>query len=458
MKKELLIVALGLLGTATYAQNSAKVLSGNTKLEQKITTELNDQSSVKYLNQASQFFNNHTVTNTSKSSAGGNVNIRANYQSILYDLFGGNATFDLGFVTVFPDTAIMQEGTSAGGGTSYFRPSNHGLVYIYDPQSELFGNDQNTGVENYFSAIDPVNVDSIFTAGIYFINNTLATTDRLRFDIVTGYWGSGPFVDLSGVADVDADLVNDTISLQGLRIIGSNSNGVPSYNLAGATTVFRTLTPADTGKVVDFGVGLNGIQIPSAGGGLGVIITYEPTTGSYTPNMDTVSLNDNTGNTNIFRSLIALSNDPELYWLQYTEASNQYFNHNIVGGFISPDERYNTSANTFSNTYLRYAHSTSARVSGVSHVSVTELENNSGNFSVYPNPSNGDFNLKLEGFKGDDTYTVTVMNILGQTVHEEVVTMSNGVKSFSLSDVEKGLYLVNINSENLNVVQKITIK
>ncbi len=460
MKKTLLIAALGLFSTATFAQNASKVLSGDAKLEKKIAAELNDQSSAKYLNQAAQFLNNRTV-NTSSNKAGGAVDIRADYQSVLFDLFGGSTTFGGGFITVFPDTAIVQEGTAAGGVPDFFRPTNHGLIYTYDAKSELYGNDLTTGAENYFSPNDVINIDSIFTAGIYFLNNSAATNDRLRFDIVTGPWGSGALTALTGALDVDDDGTDDNISIPSIRMTGSTSNGVPAYAVAGATTVFRTFTAPDSTGLQDFGVDLtsSGIQVP-ANGGLGVLISYEPTTGSYTPNMDTVSLTDGTGNANIFRSLVFsndIAGDNNMYWLQFSAIGSQFFNNNTVAGFVSSADRYSATTGA-GNAYLFASHTTTARVRGTSSVSVIELDNNKGKFSIYPNPNNGEFNLKLENFKGDDTYTITVMNILGQTVHQEVVTMDNGVKSFSLSNLDKGMYLMNISSKNINTVERITIK
>lgn len=459
MKKTLLIAALGLFSTATFAQNSAKVLSGDAKLENKIATELNDKSSVEHLNQAFALLNRHQSLNSNK--AGGAVNIRADYQGALFNLFGGSAAFSGGFITVFPDTAIVQEGTD-GTNPSFFRPTNHGLIYAYDAKSELFGNDQTTGVENYFSFADQVNVDSIFTAGIYFLNNNTAINDRLRFDIVTGSWGSGALGTLtSNTLDVDDDGIDDNVSLATIRTTGSTSNGVPAYNVAGATTVFRTFTAPDSNGVQDFGVDVSGsnITIP-ANGGMGVLITYEPTPGSYSPNLDTVSLTAGTGNANIFRSLIFsnnISGDNNMYFLQFSVISSQFFNNNAVTGFIGEIERYRTTTGG-GNAYLFAAHTTSARVNGTSTISVNELENNKGTFAIYPNPNNGDFSLKLDNFTGEDTYTITVMNILGQIVHEEVVTMENGVKNFSLSNLDKGMYLMNISSKNINTVERITIK
>lgn len=457
MKKELLIVALGLLTTATFAQNSVQeTLTRNSKAERKAAFELTDHSSDKDLKNVDTFFNNTSAAN---KAAGGALDIRADYRNVLFDLFGGNATFDASFLTVFPDTAIVQEGTDGGGGAIFFRPANHGLVFVYDPQSELFGGASPN--EQYFASVDVVNVDSILTAGIYFLNNSAATSDRLRYDIITDQWGNGTFVNLTAPSDVDSDGINDTISIQGIRLTGSPTNGGTPYTIdngSAPTTLFRNFTPADTNGLLEFELGVSGIQIP-ANGGFGVLISYEPTAGSYTPNMDTVSLTDETGNANIFRALVfgnQITGDNNQYWSQFAVPSGAFFNRNQVGGFVDDDARYGNR--NFTTTYISLAHTTSVHVSGTSSISVNELENNSGKFSVYPNPSNGTFNLKLDGFKGADTYTVTVMNILGQVVYEEEITIENGVKQISLPDVDKGMYIVNINSENLNVVEKVTIK
>ncbi len=468
MKKTLLTFAFGLFISSTFAQSNKLILNSTERQEAAHKTELSDQSSVKYMPQAYDIINNSQHYSSHKSAS--QLNYRANYTSALFNLFGGSSTFRNSFLTVFPDTSIVQEGFD-GINPVYFRPSNHGLVYIYDGTSDIYGTNTGTGTNNYFTPTETVYLDSIFTAGIYFLNNPAATSDRLRFDIITEPWGTGALNILGGNIDVDNDGILDSVAIQTLNISTNTSNGVSApYTIMGSTpeTVFRNFTTDDTSGVVDFGVKIAYSSLATsfqAADGLAILITYEPTPGSYTPNADTVSLVDNTGAVNIFRSLFfnnRVPGDFTSYWLYFSDVNSMFFNYNNSAGFIGPNERYSTTP-TNSTVYLYTSHYTSVSVSNDSvpippDVSIQEFQRSNGTLHVYPNPNNGNFKLKLENFSHVENYTISVLNILGQEVYTETVKMGNGIKTMSLNNLEKGMYLINLKSKNSNLVKRVTIK
>ncbi|MGB1316576.1 MAG: T9SS type A sorting domain-containing protein [Flavobacteriales bacterium] len=74
---------------------------------------------------------------------------------------------------------------------------------------------------------------------------------------------------------------------------------------------------------------------------------------------------------------------------------------------------------------------------------------------VYPNPSNGNVTLELEGYQG--LVNLTVTDVIGKQVYAEQLNVSaNYRKNLSLN-VPKGTYLVHVGSDDAKSVQKIEI-
>ena len=87
-----------------------------------------------------------------------------------------------------------------------------------------------------------------------------------------------------------------------------------------------------------------------------------------------------------------------------------------------------------------------------------DLEMFDGTLSIYPNPSKGIFNLDLLNVK-DGEYTITVDNLLGQEVYSESRNVINSSsKTIDLSNLTKGVYMVNINNSETSIDRKIIIE
>lgn len=87
-------------------------------------------------------------------------------------------------------------------------------------------------------------------------------------------------------------------------------------------------------------------------------------------------------------------------------------------------------------------------------LSVEELSEDVS-FSVYPNPSNGNFRLNLETTSLENL-TVSVNNVLGQTVMSRNITVSGKItENISLTDFDKGMYFLTVQDETQ---QRKTIK
>ena len=78
-------------------------------------------------------------------------------------------------------------------------------------------------------------------------------------------------------------------------------------------------------------------------------------------------------------------------------------------------------------------------------VGVDELEN-SHSFNVYPNPSNDQFTLNIEGLNAGEAFTLIIYNNLGKEVYREVVTAksSSHEKIVDMSQFKSGVYFASI--------------
>ena len=93
----------------------------------------------------------------------------------------------------------------------------------------------------------------------------------------------------------------------------------------------------------------------------------------------------------------------------------------------------------------------SAASAGLIAVAVGIDEATSSSVSLYPNPNNGIFTIE-----GNGNYNVTIRNMLGQTIYTGM--MNTSTMSFDLSNVNKGVYFVNISNDSFETTEKVIIK
>ncbi len=76
------------------------------------------------------------------------------------------------------------------------------------------------------------------------------------------------------------------------------------------------------------------------------------------------------------------------------------------------------------------------------------------NIKIYPNPSNGIFNLEINNVE-NNTYTVKVFDIIGVVVYTKTITGSSYIKEqIDISQNAKGMYFLSIESDNGSVISK----
>ncbi|HEX7415051.1 MAG TPA: T9SS type A sorting domain-containing protein [Bacteroidia bacterium] len=74
-------------------------------------------------------------------------------------------------------------------------------------------------------------------------------------------------------------------------------------------------------------------------------------------------------------------------------------------------------------------------------------------FIIYPNPSNGLFNLTISQF---DNASIEIFNMMGASVHRQIITSSNSL--IDVSNLAAGVYILKFQSGNTHQVQKLIIQ
>lgn len=86
-------------------------------------------------------------------------------------------------------------------------------------------------------------------------------------------------------------------------------------------------------------------------------------------------------------------------------------------------------------------------------------EFSAANIQVYPNPSNGYFNLDIQQLAGQNV-SIKVTNLIGELVYFEQAEANNGKfsKAINLSHLNAGVYIISVESNQNMAVQRITIR
>lgn len=80
------------------------------------------------------------------------------------------------------------------------------------------------------------------------------------------------------------------------------------------------------------------------------------------------------------------------------------------------------------------------------------------NFSVFPNPNDGHFNIHITS-KYTQPYDLLIRNMLGQVVYKDRLSVSElGSKTIEISHLESGIYLVTLESDAEKISRKINVK
>jgi len=80
------------------------------------------------------------------------------------------------------------------------------------------------------------------------------------------------------------------------------------------------------------------------------------------------------------------------------------------------------------------------------------------NFRLYPNPSDGLFNIEFINVNESSNYSVQVYNVLGAMVYSKVINVNQNSKfEIDITDKAKGMYILSIKSTNNKIVNRRVI-
>jgi hypothetical protein len=72
---------------------------------------------------------------------------------------------------------------------------------------------------------------------------------------------------------------------------------------------------------------------------------------------------------------------------------------------------------------------------------------------VYPNPTNGFLNIRINNYIGKAT--IQIIDINGRLVSEYQNVDINVEKSLNLNNLQSGIYVLKVTSDSMNFTQKI---
>ncbi|MBK7966977.1 MAG: T9SS type A sorting domain-containing protein [Bacteroidetes bacterium] len=86
---------------------------------------------------------------------------------------------------------------------------------------------------------------------------------------------------------------------------------------------------------------------------------------------------------------------------------------------------------------------------------IEEIDEKDGNFVIFPNPSNGIFQIGFVGMEINENPTLTIFNLLGELVYSTEI--NSNLMQIDLGAISKGVYLVRLNDGQTILTNKIVI-
>lgn len=388
----------------------------------------------------------HQSNNDNAKVAGGAISQYMSHSDIAEQLFSSQLTNYI--APIFQDSTVKDD-----FGTPDW-VNNHAYGALFDVTSEAFS----VGGVDYFSDADSYTVDSVLIGGFYERVNNKSTThvgDTLVVDVVYGV-PTNSAIFRQGLTWPAGTWSNQTVAQTVYPVIfaGSTAQGwAGDVAWTGKLTFKKALTPDDT--LIGYHSFYTNLQVP-AGQVLGVVTRFK--SGESYSTGDIYFAGSGSTSTAVLNSFRVLTTGPS----SSTDDAAYFFEEITMGatesfasaGPLFSDQRYGGAT----GFYTPQGASTTDWWIHVTGTSTVSLEENNAltEVKLYPNPTNG--NVTLEVAQGG-TYTVEVVNMVGQSVHSEIINVNGGEKiNRDFSSLVKGIYLVNIKGEGSSNTMKLTIK
>ena len=145
---------------------------------------------------------------------------------------------------------------------------------------------------------------------------------------------------------------------------------------------------------------------------------------------------------NIYRHTLVVKDAELIAEVPYSGANSyEYYDNTCEQG----DYEYEVTA-----VYIRGGEQCESESVAIGGLLVTDINEHSANVSIFPNPTNG-----LLHIEGKGAMHISVTNLLGQTIQE---TDADGNITLDLIQLESGMYLIRIETEEGITVQKVNVR
>lgn len=379
---------------------------------------------------------------------GGAVNYLYDYTGFVDGFYGSSLTLNTYIIPTFPDSSTVWVSSSGSNINTW----NHAWGAVYDPS--YYG-----WAPNDFAPGDVVSVDSVYFAGAYSVMTGLSgNADSVKISLIKGtagatgspfsgvYYNAGTF----SLHDPTAQPAMTTLDYEGSTSHGAGVAGLPAAS--NAAEFYYAFDYTDSADAV-FGVEITNFTL-DGGEDLGVYIEYLPDGASTS---DTVDMSTNTGDVNLFAPYVMIDEETNATGVFILDHDTTTQN---CGVFVGPSTRYSewsggmSFLNDMTMPVASRSHYIYVKMSGTSTVDIDE--NAMASVNVFPNPSNGVFNVELN--KTTDA-VVTVVDVTGQVIYASNEAFVAGERFvLDLSNQAKGMYIISIKGEGVNTVERVTIK
>ncbi|MCE3227737.1 MAG: C-terminal target protein [Bacteroidetes bacterium] len=155
---------------------------------------------------------------------------------------------------------------------------------------------------------------------------------------------------------------------------------------------------------------------------------------------------------NCLQVIVSLTVNMSLGGSTQTMVSRQYTYYHSSNKFPVLSAEYQT---TTTGTVVSKSNSFYVNTAIVAGLTQHEINNN---LSVFPNPASDMINISLDN-KSNENVSVSLTNLVGQTVKEQTLGNDNVIKTnVDVSGLSKGIYLMNVKIGNTSSVKKIAIE
>ena len=90
-------------------------------------------------------------------------------------------------------------------------------------------------------------------------------------------------------------------------------------------------------------------------------------------------------------------------------------------------------------------------------VSLLELPDKQPDFEIFPNPSNGNFHIKLNSNTNIKFMKIEILDLIGRIVFTYNTTTGNQI-NLSIPNIAPGIYLINLTLDDTILTKKIVIE